>query len=60
MKLYSVPYGSNILLRDEDGNTLSLRLHYLDGAYGYCTDKQDNLIHIALWTDVEIDDGASA
>lgn len=54
MKLYAVPYDSDIKLQDEDGNALVLRFHYLDGAYGYCTDKHNNPIHVALWADVEI------
>lgn len=54
MKLYSVPYNSDIQLRDDDGNTLNLRFHYLDGAYGYCTDKDNNPVHVVLWADVEM------
>jgi hypothetical protein len=57
MKLYVVPYNSDIQLRDADGNTLNLRFHYLDGTYGYCTDKNNNPVHIALWSDVEVLDG---
>lgn len=54
MKLYVVPYGTNIRLRDEDGNTLVLKFHYIDGGYGYCTDKNDRSQYIAMWSDVEI------
>ena len=60
MKLYAAPYGTNIRLQDEEGNTLDLKFHYLDGAYGYCTDKNGNPQHIALWADVEITDGEAA
>ena len=56
MKLYDLPYGTDFQLRDEDGNALRLRFHYIDGAYSYCTDKDGNSHHIAVWSDVEIVD----
>lgn len=55
MKLYDLPYGTDFQLRDEDGNALRLRFHYIDGSYAYCTDKSNNPVHIAMWTDVEVD-----
>lgn len=60
MKLYDVPYNTNIRLRDEEGNVLDLKFHYIDGAYSYCTDENGNPIYIAMWTDVEIADGEAA
>ena len=60
MKLYDVPYGTNIRLQDDDGNTLDLKFHYLDGAYSYCTDKDGNVQHVVLWAEVEIVDGEPA
>lgn len=56
MKLYDVPYGTNIRLRDDEGNALDLKFHYIDGSYSYCTDKEGNPQHVAMWADVEITD----
>ena len=60
MKLYDVPYGTKIQLRDNHGNSLILLFHYIDGAYGYCTDKNDRPQCFAVWSDVEIADGEAA
>lgn len=60
MKLYAVPYGTNVRIRDADNNTLRVKFHYVDGMYTYCTDAQGNVINLALWADVEIDDGHPA
>lgn len=56
MKLYDVPYGTNIRLRDDEGNALDLKFHYIDGLYSYCTDKEGNPQHVAMWADVEVID----
>lgn len=55
MKLYDLPYGAEFQLRGEDNNVLRLRFHYIDGSYAYCTDKSNNPVRIAMWTDVEVD-----
>ena len=26
---------------------------HIDGMYSYCTDKEDNVLHLASWADVE-------
>ena len=46
MKLYDVPYGTNIRLRDDEGNALELKFHYIDGSYSYCTDKEGNALDL--------------
>lgn len=54
MKLYEVERGSNIKLDDGEGNVLILKFHHVDGMYGYCTDQNGNVIHLAAWSDVEV------
>lgn len=54
MKLYEVEMGSNIKLRDEEGNVLCLKFHHVDGMYSYCTDSKGNVINVAAWAEVEV------
>jgi len=64
MELYKVPKNSKIKIIDKDvknppaslpqkaGDVLNFS--HIDGMYSYCTDKDDNVVHIAAWTDVEV------
>jgi hypothetical protein len=31
----------------------AFKFHHIDGMYSYCTDKDDNVVHLAAWTEVE-------
>lgn len=56
MKLYDLPYGTKVQLKDKEGNTLDLTFHYIDGSSAYCVDNDGNPIHVAMWADVEVID----
>ena len=49
VKLYEVPRGSRIIV---DG--VVLNFHHIDGMYSYCTDDEDNVIHLSASIEVEI------
>jgi hypothetical protein len=55
VKLYDVPRNTKIVLRDEDCE-LKLLFSHIDGMYSYCTNDQGIVIHLAAWTEVEIDE----
>ena len=65
MKLFDVPRETYVKILDEKvklpiGNYPDqqkndvLLFDHIDGMYSYCTDIDDNLIHLAAWTEVEI------
>ena len=49
MKLYEVPRNTRIKVED-----LELNFHRIDGAYSYCTTDDNEIVHLAAWTEVEI------
>ena len=65
MKLYDVPRntwvkpvadnqappGARLVANDE-----AVLFHHIDGMYSYCHDKNNNVVHLAVWADVEIVD----
>lgn len=53
-KLYEVPAGSRIRVKEKNLSNEVYKFFNLDGMYSYCTDKDDKVIHLAAWTDVEI------
>ncbi|MEY4720064.1 MAG: hypothetical protein RL563_2682 [Pseudomonadota bacterium] len=55
MKLYDVPRNTRIVVKDEDGDELKLNFSHIDGMYSYCTDDAGNVVHLAAWTEVEIE-----
>lgn len=55
MKLYDVPRNTRIVIKDEDGTELRLNFGHVDGMYSYCTDDEGNVVHLAAWTEVEIE-----
>jgi hypothetical protein len=55
MKLYDVPRNTRIKIKDEDGSEWRLNFSHVDGAYSYCTDDEGNVVHVAAWTEVEIE-----
>jgi len=55
MNLYNVPNNTRIAIKLDDGTPLKLNFHHTDGMYSYCTDDEGNVIHVAVWTDVEIE-----
>lgn len=56
MKLYDVPRNTRVILRDDEGNELRLLFDHIDGMYSYCTDEKGNVVHLAAWTDVEVEE----
>tara|TARA_R100000541_G_C1869152_1_gene80529 strand:- start:36 stop:236 length:201 start_codon:yes stop_codon:yes gene_type:complete len=63
MKLYNVPRNSRIKVIVEDkvppdapqitkGEELNFRS--IDGMYSYCTRDSGEVVHLAVWTEVEI------
>ncbi len=64
MKLYDVPEHSKIKIIDEKINNPPASLmqksgdlldfQHIDGMYSLCYDKEQNPVHIAAWTEVEI------
>lgn len=64
MKLYDVPNDNKIRIIDKNikvpitapelktGDILWFG--HIDGMYSFCKDKNNNLVHLAAWTEVEI------
>ena len=56
MKLYEVPRNTRVLVRDEEGNVvLRVLFDHIDGMYSYCKDDEGKVVHLAAWTEVEIE-----
>ena len=53
MKLYELPRNTYFTLQEDAKQQIYLFEH-IDGMYSVCYDLNDNLIHIAAWTDVQI------
>jgi len=53
MKLYELPRDSYFSIEDDPQQRVYLFKH-VDGMYSVCYDMNDELIHIAAWTDVQI------
>jgi hypothetical protein len=51
MKLYEVPNNSKIRILEDNGEVL---FHHPDGMYSYCTDKNNNVVHVYISTEVEV------
>lgn len=51
MKLYEVRRNTWVLL-----NGQRFYFEHIDGAYSVCQDEQGNPVHLAAWTEVEIDE----
>ena len=49
MKLYEVPRNNKILV---DGETFLFK--HIDGMYSYCLDKNNDVVHLAAWLEVEV------
>ena len=49
MKLYEVPRNTRIVVSGEE-----LNFHHIDGMYSYCTDDDNNVIHLSALTEVTI------
>ena len=57
IKLYEVPKNSRIRIEGLEVNgvlTEELNFHHVDGMYSYCTTDDNNVIHLAAWTECEI------
>lgn len=44
-----VPPGAPLVLKGE-----IIKFHHIDGMYSYCHNDQDQLVHLAAWTEVEL------
>ncbi len=53
MKLYELPRNTYFTIEDDPQQHVYFFKH-LDGMYSVCYDNEDNLTHIAAWTDVQI------
>lgn len=51
MKLYDVPRNTRVVLYD--GTVINF--HHIDGMYSYCTTDSGDVVHLAAWTDVEVE-----
>lgn len=59
MKLYNVPRNSKVRVYYKDSNNNNTlfedyHFHHIDGAYSYCIDSNNNVVHIGASTEVEI------
>ena len=57
VKLYEVPKNSRIRIEGLEVNGVpveELNFHHVDGMYSYCTTDDNNVIHLAAWTECEI------
>jgi hypothetical protein len=59
VKLYEVPSDTRVRVIDEEykkenGKYLEVTFHHLDGMYSFCKDDNDNVVHLAVWTKVQI------
>jgi hypothetical protein len=55
MKLYDVPRNTRIVVELGTGEVLRLNFNHVDGMYSHCTDDEGNVVHLAAWTEVEIE-----
>jgi hypothetical protein len=53
MKLYEVPRETKVKVVENNSN-LEVLFKHIDGMYSYCVDSNNNVIHLAAWTEVEI------
>jgi hypothetical protein len=53
MKLYELPRNTYFSIQDDPNQQVFLFKH-IDGMYSVCYDMNDNLIHLAAWTPVNI------
>ena len=51
MKLFEVRKHTWVIFEGQ-----RIYLDHIDGMYSYCKDEQGNVIHLAAWTEVEIDE----
>jgi len=63
MKLYNVPRGSKIRVVGDVKSTPTspiieeqevLNFSHVDGMYSYCTNSDNEVVHLAAWAEVEI------
>mgnify|MGYP003460361217 FL=1 len=53
MKLYEVPRNTLVFVPELNEY---IWFGHIDGMYSYCKTMNDEVIHLAAWTEVEIDD----
>lgn len=49
MKLYEVPRNRKILVEGKE-----YYFHHIDGMYSYCFNKDNEVVHLAAWCEVEV------
>lgn len=52
MKLYELPRESYFTINGDETKQMFF-FKNIDGMYSYCLDMQNNVMHIAAWTEVE-------
>lgn len=53
MKLYDVP--RKTFVKTSNGDVYFF--DHIDGMYSYCNNEQNQVVHLAAWTEVDIVDG---
>jgi hypothetical protein len=62
MKLHEVPRNTRVRVTEPltpppGGLPIEAKeydFYHIDGMYSYCKDDEDNVVHLAAWTEVEI------
>ncbi len=62
MELHKVPNNSRIrVIKPEEPppggiapEMKEYNFHHIDGMYSYCTDDDNNVVHLKAWTEVEL------
>ena len=66
MKLYEVPPNTQVRVMEEGrvppgahqvSSSEIINFHHEDGMYSYCTNQKGEIVHLAVWTEVEIVNG---
>lgn len=55
MKLYDVPRGMRVVVRDNHGNEIRLVFDHIAGAIAMCLLGNGTPVGISAWTEVELD-----
>lgn len=64
MKLHEVPRNTMIRIKDDNirvpvgakaaSKEEVIKFHHIDGMYSFCTNHKNEVVHLALWTEVDI------
>ncbi len=59
MKLFEVPRNTRIVVAVGEGKEAEYNFSHIDGMYSFCTDDDNNVVHLAAWTEVTIKEKAN-